>query len=318
MPPLNHDRTKSLVAIEKTRHEPAAFPAQVGPPRGVLQADVPRGEAFFHQRLAPPLEFAAWVQHYWYVQWDLRDAQPSTAETLPHPSCYLVFEHDLERPTQDACVLQRAEVSGVNTGKFSRVMQGHGRVFGLKFKPGGLHPFLQASVSTLTDRVVPAAQVFGQSILLLAAQLRLLETPEAMAAATSDYFAAHLPEPDTHVELSTRLVQTIFDDPSILTVETLAERSGLSVRSLQRLFKNYVGASPKWVIRRYRLHELLERFHSGDVFDGAQLALDLGYADQAHLINDFRELAGYSPHQYIRRALSKQKPGSRKHAQGGL
>ena len=305
MPPTNHDKTKGLVAIEKTRHEPAVLSAQVGPPRGVLQASEPRGEAFFHQRLAPPAALAGWVQHYWYVQWDRRNAPPGTAETLPHPSCYLVFEHDLERPPEDACVLDRAEVSGVNTGKFSRVMEGRGRVFGLKFKPGGLHPFLQAPVSTLTDRVVPAAQVFGQGILLLAAQLRILETPEAMAAATGDYFAAHMPSTDAQVELSSRLVGTIFDDPSILTVDTLAERSGLSVRTLQRLFRNYVGAPPKWVIRRYRLHELLERFHSGEDFDGAQVALDLGYADQAHLINDFRGLAGYSPNEYIRRAHAK-------------
>lgn len=294
-----------FVAIEKTRHEPAAFSPQVGPPRGVLQASEARGGAFFHQRLAPPPEFAAWAQHYWYVQWDLRSAPPSTAETLPHPSCYLVFEHDLERPPEDICVLNRAEVSGVNTGKFSRVMKGHGRVFGIKFKPGGMRPFLQAPVSTITDRVVPAAQIFGQSILVLAAQLRILETPEAMADATTNYFAAHLPTPDPQVGLSSRLVDAILADPTILTVEALAERSGLSVRKLQRLFKTHVGASPKWVIRRYRLHELLERFHSGDSFDGAQLALDLGYADQAHLINDFRELAGYAPKEYIRRALQK-------------
>jgi len=305
MPPTNQSRTKSFAAIEKTRQEPATFSPQAGPPRGVLQANEARGGAFFHQRLAPAPELAAWVQHFWYVQWDLRNALPSTAETLPHPSCYLVFEHDLGSPPDAALVLQRAEVSGVTTGKFSRVMEGHGRVFGLKFKPGGLRPFLQASVSKLTDRVVPAAQVFGQSILLLAAQLRILETPEAMAAATSGYFAVHLPASDANVELSSKLVDSIFDDPAILTVEALAERSGLSVRTLQRLFKAYIGASPKWVIRRYRLHELLERFHSGENFDGAQLALDLGYADQAHLINDFRKLAGYTPNEYIRRATPK-------------
>jgi len=301
MPPTNQTKTKRSAAIEKTRHESAAFPPQVGPPRGVLQANEARGDAFFHQRLASPPELAAWVQHYWYVQWDLRNAPPSTAETLPHPSCYLVFEHDLERPPDASLVLQRAEVSGVTTGKFSRVMEGNGRVFGLKFKPGGLHPFLQASVSTLTDRVVPAAQVFGQSILPLAAKLRILETPEAMATATSGYFAARLPAPDPNVELSSRLVDAIFHDPAILTVEMLAECNGLSVRTLQRLFKAYVGASPKWVIRRYRLHELLDRFHSGEALDGAQLALDLGYADQAHLINDFRKLAGFAPTEYLRR-----------------
>jgi AraC-like DNA-binding protein len=305
MPPTNQSKTKPSTAIEKTRQEPVTFPPQAGPPRGVLQANEARGGAFFHQRLAPPPELAAWVQHYWYVQWDLRNAPPSIAETLPHPSCYLVFEHDLERPPDAPLVLLRAEVSGVTTGKFSRVMKGNRRVFGLKFKPGGLQPFLQASVSTLTDRVVPAAQVFGQSILPLAAKLRILETPEAMATATSGYFAARPPAPDANVELSSKLVDTIFYDRAILTVEALAERSGLSVRALQRLFKAYVGASPKWVIRRYRLHELLERFHSGENFDGAQLALDLGYADQAHLINDFRTLAGYTPNEYIRRATRK-------------
>ncbi len=69
----------------------------------------------------------------------------------------------------------------------------------------------------------------------------------------------------------------------ILTVDQLAAKACMSVRSLQRLFKEYVGVPPKWVIRRYRLHELVERLHSGKTFDGAKLALDLGYADQAHL-----------------------------------
>ena len=307
MPPVNQSTRSPLIAIEETRHEPTEFPPQVGPPRGVLQADSPRGKAFCHQRIAPPSDLAPCVQHYWYVQWDLRHEQPNNAETLPHPNCYLVFEHDLERPCDDICVFNRAEVSGVNTGKFSRVMKGYGRVFGLKFKPGGLHPFLHASVSTLTDRVLPAAQVFGKSILQLAARLRRLEMLEAMTTATTEYFAAHAPAPDTQVDLSSKLVETIFGDPSILTVEALARCSGLSVRSLQRLFHVYVGVPPKWVIRRYRLHELLERLNSGDAFDGAEVALDLGYADQAHLINDFRRLAVYTPNEYLRRALTKSK-----------
>ncbi len=303
MPPTNQFKTMPAAMIEKTRREPTYFPPTVGPSRGVLQATEARGSAFFHQRLIPPPELAPFVQNLWYVQWDLRGATPSTAETLPHPNCYLVFEHDLERPIDDLGVHRRAEVSGVTTGKFSRTMQGRGRVFGLKFKPGGLRPFLQDSVSTLTDRVVFAAQIFGPDILALATQLRALDTPETMAAAATAHFAPCLPAPDPNSALATALVDTILHDPTILTVATLAGRSGLSIRALQRLFEAYVGASPKWVIRRYRLHELLERFHSGEALDGVQLALDLGYADQAHLINDFRKLAGVTPTEYLRRAV---------------
>jgi len=307
MSPVNQTRMSRDVWIGKTRREPACFQPTVAPPRGVLHVAEDRGSSFFHQRLEPPPELAPFVQHFWFVLWDLRDATPSRAETFPHPNCYLVFEHDLEQGVNDASVLRRAEVSGVTTGKFSRSMEGHGRVFGLKFQPGGLRPFFHTSVSVLTNRVVPASEVFGPNIqdpniLTLAKQLRRLDTPEDMAAATAAYFARHLPAFDSNTELATALVNRILHDPTILSVEALSKRSGQSVRSLQRLFREYVGASPKWVIRRFRLHELLERFHSGEEVDGARLALELGYSDQAHLINDFRKLAGITPTEYFRRA----------------
>lgn len=298
MPSASQINTIPAATIEKTRREPAHFPPTVDPPRGVLKATGDHGSAFFHQRLVPPPQLATFVQHLWYVQWDLRAAAPSTAETLPHPNCYLVFEHDLERTIDDAGVHRRTEVFGVSTGKFSRTLQGHGRVFGLKFKPGGLRPFLHAPVFTLTNRVVPAVQIFGPGILALATQFRVLDTPETMAAAAVAYFAPCLPAPHPNTTLATKLVDTILHDPTVLTVEALAERSGFSIRALQRLFKAYVGASPKWVIRRYRLHELLERLNSNQDMNVAPLALELGYADQAHLINDFRKLAGFTPSEY--------------------
>jgi len=285
------------VAIARTRQEPAAFAPRVGPPRGVLKVEAPEGR-FFHQRLAAPAAMAGWVQHLWFVQWDLRNAEPKTAETLPHPNAYLIFEHDLTKTAHGPLTRMNAEVSGVTRNRFTRVMEGHGRVFGLKLRPGGLRPFLSGPVASLTGRVVPAEDVFGRGILPLAREVRALGTPEEMGAAVARYFEAHAPERDAQAELAGELVDAILADPALLTVESLSRRSGLSVRSLQRLFREYVGVSPKWVIRRYRLHEVLERLHRGEEFDGAQVALDLGYADQAHLINDFRKLAGYAPAEY--------------------
>jgi AraC-like DNA-binding protein len=98
--------------------------------------------------------------------------------------------------------------------------------------------------------------------------------------------------------LAAKLVETILEDREIKAVDDLAAKVGIGKRSLQRLFNDYVGVSPKWVIRRYRLHELIERAHSGQPSDWSQLALELGYFDQAHLINDFRKLTGFSPTEY--------------------
>ena len=54
------------------------------------------------------------------------------------------------------------------------------------------------------------------------------------------------------------------------------------------------------MIGRYGLHELVERLNSGDQLNWPDLALELGYFDQEHLINVFRSVVGYSPTQYQR------------------
>jgi AraC-like DNA-binding protein len=73
------------------------------------------------------------------------------------------------------------------------------------------------------------------------------------------------------------------------------------VRSLQQLFSEYVGVSPKWVIRRFRLHEAADSLAGGDEPDLAALAQRLGYFDQAHFTSDFRKLVGQTPADYRRR-----------------
>jgi AraC-like DNA-binding protein len=310
MPFNPHSKARPQVAIVETRQssaplhsasrkEPASFPERVGLPRGVLKSRVLKsgelaGGLFSHSRLAPPASLASWIQHFWMVEWDLRDASPRLQETLPHPNVYLVFEQNLEdHPTE-----MKAEISGVTTGKFSKRLEGHSRVFGVKFKPGGFRAFLSDSTSSITDRIIPAQQIFGSSVLELAVHLSRCPAAENMLDAIGEFLGLLNPAEDASAHLSAQLVEMIFEDQAILTVDQLAEKAFMSVRSMQRLFKEYVGVPPKWVIRRYRLHELVERLNSGQAFDGAQLALDLGYADQAHLIHDFRNLVGYTPTAY--------------------
>jgi AraC-like DNA-binding protein len=111
---------------------------------------------------------------------------------------------------------------------------------------------------------------------------------------------AHDPDAVRAGQFVDMILQSSTSESGIRTVDELVRHSGVNTRSLQRLFREYVGASPKWVIRRYRLHELAERLKAGEALDAAQTALELGYSDQAHLINDFRSIVGYSPNHYRR------------------
>lgn len=102
------------------------------------------------------------------------------------------------------------------------------------------------------------------------------------------------------------LVAAIEIDPTLLRVETLAEKSGLSLRDLQRLFRAEVGIPPKETIRRFRLQQAADRFDADPETGCLRMAMDLGYFDQAHFARDFRAVVGVPPDAYRERVRSSR------------
>jgi AraC-like DNA-binding protein len=266
------------------------FDAALGRARGILRGPPPAGQ-FKHVRRHPPLDLAPWIESYWMLHWDL--PQPFLQETLPHPNIYLVFENN------------KAVISGVSTEKFSRVLEGQSGVFGIKFKPGGFRPFMKAPAASLMNQIVPAKRIFnkqpgGRDIgALETAWIAQSWKEDQMIEAANAFFRVRLPKPDPAIDLADGIVKRILEENAIKTVDDVVARTGIGKRKLQRIFNDYVGVSPKWVIRRYRLHELIAILNSARQPDWSQIALELGYFDQAHLINDFKSIVGYSPTQYL-------------------
>ena len=267
-------------------HDPA-----VGPPRGILWRPLAAGK-LHHSRRAPAPELVPFVAHYWIIHWDLRNCPPHIAESLPHPNIHLAFEETGEETG--------AVIHGVRTRKFSVTLTGQSQVFGIKFRSGGFRPFYGGPISQLADRQIPASEVFGAEVDSLRTALLSSIPEDKKVAAANAFLLARLPAPHPSAALAAQLVEQILNTPAIQTVDDLARHAAIGKRSLQRLFSEYIGASPKWVIRRYRLHELIERSNAGEQLDWIQVALDLGYFDQAHLINDFKSIVGFSPTQYQR------------------
>jgi AraC-like DNA-binding protein len=226
------------------------------------------------------------VEHYWVVRWDLRDCAPFTSENLPYPSVHVVLEYE------------RSRVMGVTTGKFRQTLNGQGFVFGIKFKPGGFHPFLGGSVARITDRSAPLRGLLNDGLVLEAEVLSAGD--DALMVERADSFLEHnLPDQDPQIAMLTSIVDRVAADRSIVRVDQVVADVGLGRRGLQRLFREYVGVSPKWVIQRYRLFEAAERLTAGDA-DGTRVAHELGYFDQAHFIRDFKAMVGRSPREYVR------------------
>jgi AraC-like DNA-binding protein len=99
---------------------------------------------------------------------------------------------------------------------------------------------------------------------------------------------------------STAMADKLIADRSILDVAEAARVLGLDERSLQRVFRAEIGLSPKQLLKRFRLQEAAERLIREPDVSCASLALDLGYADQAHFTRDFRSVVGIPPEAYRR------------------
>lgn len=255
-------------------------------PHGILYKES-GADHFRHSRFYPCDKVAFFVEHYWIVEWDLRDQEPYEQNILSHPSVHLVFEKE------------NTWIWGVVSGKFTRRLDGNGKVVGVKFRPGAFYPFYQESVSGFTDGKLDFTDVFYDDTKVIESQILDHNKNKHMIEETENFLINNLPERDSKIEKINNILDIIKDDPSILKVGDLTDRFMISKRTLQRLFRNYVGVSPKWVIQRYRLHEAAEKMASGSTENWSQIALDLGYYDQSHFIKDFKQIVGRTPKDYL-------------------
>jgi AraC-like DNA-binding protein len=170
----------------------------------------------------------------------------------------------------------------------------------VKFRPGGLRPFVASRVSAFTDKVVPLGDVFGSAGAQLDARVLQHADHHAAIAVVEDFLRSREPAASDVLALVGRAAERIAQDRDVRAVVQLAREFAVSERTLQRLFGEHVGVSPKWMIRRYRLQEAATRMAAAEAVDWPQLALDLGYADQAHFIRDFKRIVGLAPAEYFR------------------
>ena len=239
------------------------------------------------------------VDRFWAVRWDLPPGTVHRQQVLTHPGANASIGHASAAPGQREPGPVEARLYGVARGLSTRVLAGRGWAVAALTWPGGLGAFITGSAAELTDRVVPLGQALGTDEAVLLRQV-IAEPDEAarvalLAAALEQAVDPERREPALSVAEVARLAES---DRTIRRLGDLCERSGLGQRTLQRMFLQYAGVSPTWVIRRYRLLEAAETVREGRPVSWAEIAATLGYADQAHLTRDFRAAIGQTPAAY--------------------
>lgn len=236
------------------------------------------------------------VQWYWVPLWSLPAGHESVQRVLQYP-CALIVVTD-----------EYARFYGVGTGLSTTTLRGDGWAVGALLQPAA-GSLLAGDMSELTDRHVELAELFGSDGAALASAVRAEMHPPGGPHTVSAHHAATahidgfvrraLPVDDEGREVN-ELVRFVEEHAEVTRVAQLAEHAGRSERSLQRLLRRRLGLSPKWLIQRRRLQEAslrLRRLAPDESL--ADIAAELGYADQAHFARDLRTVTGSSPTELV-------------------
>ena len=195
-----------------------------------------------------------------------------------------------------------ARASASVLGAMSAAGEAHGpelpEMVGAYFRAAQAPAFTQVPGRVLADRRVVLEELWGSEARGLPARLRELELPACLEFLEATLLARLAAPRGTPAMLKLRrLAEWIWAERGQLSVTRLAQGAGMSRQHLTRVFQEHVGVSPKRYCRIARFQTALGAAGAGAPVNWAGVAERCGYADQSHLIAEFRELSGLTPHQ---------------------
>lgn len=165
---------------------------------------------------------------------------------------------------------------------------------GVRFRPGMAGAWLRIDGQALTDQIRPFCDALGTAASDLVDRIAKVDSVEERIS----LLEARLARGPAMTAMQ-QAIGELVRSKGQLPIAEFAELAEVSPRQLRRTCLSQVGLSPKQLARILRFRNAVTVLREGAT-GMAGLALDCGYFDQAHMIRDFRELAGTSPVRYTR------------------
>lgn len=167
-------------------------------------------------------------------------------------------------------------------------------VMGVRFRPRGAYRFLPFSLSDFTDGTVPTCDVWGHKGTYLEDAVLAARNNTQRQQLVEDFLLRQLVNTTPRPRFEAA-VKEIIRSRGQTRVFEVANGVGWSSRQLEREFRSGVGLSPKAFARIMRFQNLLRLVGEGSLREWTSLALEGGYADQPHMVREFREFSGHTP-----------------------
>lgn len=252
-------------------------------------------------QIAPPASLASYIKHYIFLENSENDikklrlfADGNTGLIIS--SDIHIYEDGLETN------LPLSFFYGQPTKYKNLITKGSFSFIVVVFQPYFLNLLLGVSAREIQNQMITVEDVIKNDLQPFQEKLFYKVDPRVIINELNMYFTVFLSkkaDSDHHLIKATQ--QYILQNKGMLSLKDLEDFTGYSERQLERKFDHYIGISPKKYSNITRLHYFLSIMKNHNTDENmTALSYHAGYADQSHLIKDFKNNTGLTPTQYLK------------------
>lgn len=261
-----------------------------------------RSDSAAYTEFAPPGHLLNYVEACWFYQ---PRFQTLTRDILiPEGVVDIIFNFGEAYFRQNAVDAENADWVGGDVAVAQRnelfVVEWpvDTRLFALRLKPEAAYLFFDFSMRRITNRTVPLAETELAGLAKIVHGFRF-EDQARIASACFEHLWEAVSSSRTPDSRLVTVIRAIRQLEGNVDIQQLCDELEFNRRTVQRLFAEKVGISPKFLARTIRLHHFLYRRHEHSDTNLTDTALSAQFYDQSHLIKDFKRFTGESPAKFF-------------------
>ena len=248
--------------------------------------------------IRPSELLSKFIRYYWVLE----SEEPYTHYSMADVCSEIVFHY---KGQHDELLSNGKKIKSFTSGlqgqnnktRVFSINNGFG-IFGAYLYPYAVSLFFNIPAFEFTNQLVSLNELLGQEGNELEEKIILAESNYVRVKILENFFGHKLSQ-NYNLQLPIfEAIKTIIKTGGPVKVDKLVRDHFLSERQLERQFRKYAGFNPKYFSRIVRFHSAMSQY--GNKSNSlTRIALDCGYYDQSHFINEFKEFSGLNPKQFF-------------------
>ncbi|HTJ51790.1 MAG TPA: AraC family transcriptional regulator [Cyclobacteriaceae bacterium] len=254
-----------------------------------------------YQQILPTEQLRKYIRGFWTMEGSVSEVSPKTFKIIADGCPGLIFQENVNSfSDSNKKLLPKLFLHGLTTNHSEKTVKGNFRNISIHFKPTALKSIFGIDAHELTDNYTDLNSLCN--INLTEQLANATSTGKRIEILTLFLIESLERNQEQKIEKTHYALDLLQKENSPTSLQKIQQALNISERSLERMFKENIGVSPKLFARIARFQMSLNDIRSKDYSKLTDIAYNNNYADQSHYIREFKAFSGVSPQQFIRQA----------------